>query len=407
MENGDVVSHPRVAPVVMELAEEAGTLLEAPSSQQPQTARPSLEKEIPGGSLRPEPPVGTRLQEETAPSSHPTQGAPRPLEVGAPLYDPSTSLPPTSDRGSDLHLTQQQSQVSPKASVIQITPATNTPNETTPMNPLLPNHTNDNTLVDDQTILEQLQPVSQANNTDQRLAPDIGDGDSRLTRLRSAARPLMTLDISSKALALKDMGRSLPTGTPKIVLTLDSGPAPPVIMPTPSSQHNHRARDGKRTEKSVSALTTLLTAEKAHRSPSKKQRPAIQPYYHAFGNMGALYPTRSLSSNAIPTTTTGRGSATSSAVGSIAESPSESADSQVVSSPHDSYHQDPNHHHHFHRPHFHGLHRSLSIGKTGKTGFSARLKNLRQKHGPVNQEGFTSGESDSEYMQGKETTDIC
>ncbi|KAG0083915.1 hypothetical protein BGZ93_004838 [Podila epicladia] len=400
MENGDLVSHPRVAPVVMEHAEEAGTLLEMPVCQQPQTARPILEKVIPGGWLRPEPPVETGLQEETASSIHPTQGAPRSLVVGAPLSDPSISLPPISDPIPDLRLTQQ-TQVSPKASVIQITPAINTPvNETTSTNSLLPDNTNDNTLVDDLTILEHLQPVSQANNTDQRLTPDRGDGGAKLTRQRSATRPLLTLDTSPGAVALKDTDRRPPTRTPKIVLNLDSEPASSAIMPTPFSQHNHSARDGKHTGKATSALTTLLTAEKAHRSPIKKQRPTIQPYYHAFGNMGALYPTRSLSSNAIPTTMTSCGSATPSAVGSIAESPSELADSQVVSSPHDSYHQDPNRHHHrFHRPHFHGLRKSLSMGKTGKTGFSARLRNLRQKHGPVNQEGFTSGESESEYLQ--------
>ncbi|KAG0033395.1 hypothetical protein BGZ82_006124 [Podila clonocystis] len=279
-------------------------------------------------------------------------------------------------------------------------PATNAlANEAISMNPLLPGNTNDNTLVDDQTILEQLQPASQANNADQRLAPDIGNGDPKLTRQRSATRPPLTLITTSEALAFKDMDRRTPTGTPRIVLDLESESASPMIVPTPSSQHSHSAKDKNHTEKSVSALTTLLAAEKAHRSPTKKQRPTIQPYYHAFGNMGALYPTRSLSSNAIPTTTARCDSSTASVVGSIAESPSESADSQVASSPHESDHQDPDRHHHFHRPHFHGLSKSLSMGKTGKTGFSARLKNLRQKHGPMNQEEFTSGESDSECIQ--------
>ncbi|KAG0026806.1 hypothetical protein BGZ81_006085 [Podila clonocystis] len=394
MENGDLDSHPRAAPVVMGHAVEAGALLEAPSGHQPQTI---LEKEIPGAPLLPKPPTGSLLQEEATPPNNPSQGAPHPPDVL--LRDPSIPLPPTSDP-PELHLTQQQTEVSPKASAIQNMPAANTPaNEAISVNSLLPDNTNDNTLVDDHTILEQLQPASQANNTGQRLVPDIGDGDPKLTRQRSATRPPLTLNTTSEALAFKDMDRRPPTGTPRIVIDLESESASPAIVPTPSSQHSHSAKEKRHTGKSVSALTTLLAAEKAHRSPTKKQRPAIQPYYHAFGNMGALYPTRSLSSNAIPTTTARRDSSTSSVVGSIAESPSESTNSQVASSPHDSDHQDPNHFHHFHRPHFHGLSKSLSMGKTGKTGFSARLKNLRQKHGPMSQEEFTSGESDSECMQ--------
>ncbi|KAG0332579.1 hypothetical protein BG000_009898, partial [Podila horticola] len=275
-------------------------------------------------------------------------------------------------------------------------PDINTPaNDTTSMSVIRHDSTNDNTPVDDQTILEQLQPVTQANNTDQRLAPDSIDvGDTMLTRQRSATRPPLTLNTSSETFARQAV--SSPIVTPKIVI--DREPTLPTAVSAHSNQHHTNTKGGKNNVKSVSALTSLLAAEKAHRSPVKK-RPAIQ-HYHTFGNMGALYPTRSFSSNAVPTTTVRHDSATSSVVSSVAESPSESADSQAASSPYDSEQQTQDHHnHHFHRPHFDGLSKSLSMGKTGKTGFSARLKNLRQKHGSMNHEGFTSGESDSEFMQ--------
>lgn len=376
----------------MKHAKEATLLQEAPS---PQQQPPTLEKESAGEALQLQPLLGTLLQEEIPEpsSSHPTQQLPHPLEVEIPSQDLSTSLPPTMDPVPNLYDAQQQAQRSPKASIyIQN-------RSDTTSNTQLPHNTNDNTLIDDQTILEQLQPVSQANNGDQRLPPDSGDGDTTLTRQGSATRPPMTLNTSSETFDLKDMGdhMSPPLTTPKIVLSMDWEPSAPAV-PAPFNQHN--PNDRKDSTRSVSTLTSLLAAEKvSHGSPTIKKRPGIQPYYHAFGNMGALYPTGSLSYNSAIPSTPRRDSATSSLVSSIAELPSEST--EQAPSPYDSDQQDQQHQysHHFHRPHFHGLRRSLSMGKTGKTGFTTRLKNLRQKHGAMSQDGFTSGESDSEYMQ--------
>ena len=159
-----------------------------------------------------------------------------------------------------------------------------------------------------------------------------------------------------------------------------------------SGRSNHPA-----TSKGISSFSEMVAAEKAHNTAivaaaaagsHKPKRHDIRPYHYSFGNMGMINPpSRSISYTG--PSTAGR-SFSNSTARAAASAGSDGAAQNRGESHHDQQQQQSTQ-----QQDLLGVHKSLSVGKSGKRGFATRLRKLRQRQGS-DSHGATSGESDAE-----------